>query len=194
MLKRHSAFFIILTFTGIFLFYYYLFNTGFFPIKSIKQQDQTLNAFTNSMESKQYNQKGEISLTLTSPHSKHFSKPAVTTFINPQFTLPSANGAVWHIQAKKGKSTNSSNKITLWNNVILNRPGIPGYPQTTISTQELTYYKAQNYAVSNSHTQITQPGNKSSGNHIKVDLNKNVIYILDHPHGTFDAPHSDKND
>jgi len=194
MPKRYPVTFICIFFIASSLFYYFLFTKGFFPIQNQKTSNRSLNAFTNASKSKRYDDKGKMNLAVKSKHSDHFESPASTIFTEPNFTLPSENKTVWHIHSNHGQSFNGGKKIILWGNVILHRPEIPQYPDTIIKTQHLTYFNTEDYAISNTMTTVTQPGNASSGNDVRINFKNNNIRIKDHAQGVFSANNNDNKD
>ena len=170
------------------IFYYCLFQHGFFPIQQSPHHTADITAFTNHSFSTQFDQYGQLEQAVKVTHSEHFNSPVSTTFTQPQFTLPASHHTVWYITAKSGQSFQSGNKILLWDDVNLHRPQKGDYVDTLIKTANLQYNKTKRLAISHSLTTIIQPGNTASGDYVRLNMKNNVIHIQKDAQGVFAAP------
>ncbi len=169
------------------IFYYALFQHGFFPIEESPHHASSITAFTHDSLSTEYERHGRLEQAVKVAHSEHFHSPDSTTFTQPHFTLPAAHNTVWYITAKSGQSFENGNKIQLWGNVSLHRPQLDDYVDTLIKTAKLQYDKTKRLAISHSLTTVIQPGNTASGDYVRLNMKNNIIHIQKDAKGVFAA-------
>jgi len=168
--------------------YYILLHSHFFTFMKNNNPDNSINAFSESSVTKEFNQNGNLIYTVNSQYSEHIKKPDHINLKEPRITITQPKKPTWHISAGYGQSYPKEHKIILSKHVILHRPAQLNAVETTIKTKHLVYYKLKKMAISRGYTTIIQPHEFTSGSNVTVNTMTNTIQIHKNSLGDF-SPH-----
>lgn len=155
-----------------------------FRVKKVNNPDQP-EAIMENVTMVQMGPDGYPSHRLISPEIINYQADNVTLSTNPQITLYSPPGLPWVITAKHGKASNGIEKIYLWQDVVVHRPGNKFSPPSTMTTTNFTVYPKTKTGHTDAPVRLTQPGMIVTAVGADADLAKKQISLLSNINGVY---------
>lgn len=115
---------------------------------------------------------------LVTPTMTHYEEGDVTDMTTPHLTLFSPPGSPWQITSVYGRTTDGIDKIYMWQDVVMTRPGSTFNPPETLLTPDFTVYPKTKYGETASPVKLLQPGMVVTGVGATADLLKKEIDLL----------------
>lgn len=109
-----------------------------------------------------YSDKGQLKDTLFSEKMEFFKARQITRVMRPYLLGYHDKDLAWRIMADQGERWEQENKIVLRGHVVLYQLPSTQQPETTITTDYLTYYPNQGIATTDAAVLIRQPSSRFS--------------------------------
>ncbi|MCH9644929.1 MAG: LPS export ABC transporter periplasmic protein LptC [Gammaproteobacteria bacterium] len=152
----------------------------------------TVDSITTNVTYHEYDANGQLASIIKSPKVTHYPLNNRSHFIQPRMVFFNANGTQWHVRSDYGNSYNND-VIKLWHHVVLHQPGVIKHPETTIKTNELTFYPRRSLAITHHHAKLMQPGTVLQGDGVIIHTKLGTARILKHSRGLYHPPKQSKN-
>ena len=152
-----------------------------------------INAFMIHPVYKDYNKAGQLHSKLEANEMTHYLRHDMSLFTRPKILIYTDDRIPWHIVSNYGRSQQGTQKVFLYENVILHQPQEPSHPETTIKTSELTVYPNHSFAETNKKVLINRPGTVIHGKGIEADFKKGVVTLLTKSRGVYEPEQDKKN-
>lgn len=145
-----------------------------------------LNGYMTNASYYQYNKDGELASYLQSHNIRRYSYQNSSEFEDPQILIYNDQTVPWEITAKFGKSIHGTNKVDLWDNVVVHRAPTNTDAETTITTSALTVYLQAQQAETDKPVTITQPHAITQSTGFKTDFKTGVMQLSSNARGVYE--------
>lgn len=132
-----------------------------------------------------FNDKGELINKLSTPMMQHFPKEDQNLLETPHITIIQDGNPPWEISSKKALSVNSLEKIIFTQNVVVHQNAANKTPESTLNTEELTYYPKENKATSTLFVSFKQSGTQIDATGMNAYLDKQRVELLHEARATY---------
>ena len=103
----------------------------------------------------------------------------------PHVIVKQRNQPVWEINAKEATALNGGQQITFNKQVIIHQRNDSKTPETTLKTEELTYFPQNQFATTEKHIIVTQAENIIQSIGMQAYLAENRVKLLNNARGTY---------
>ncbi|ARB90842.1 LPS export ABC transporter periplasmic protein LptC [Legionella longbeachae] len=134
---------------------------------------------------RQFNQKGTLANLLTAPLLQHIQKGNVYLFENPHIIVSEDEQAPWDIRSEKGKSIDGGKQVTFLGNVIVHQNKGNKSQESTLKTEEVTYFPKEKKAISNVLVTYEQSGNIVQSTGMNAYLDEKRVELLHRARGSY---------
>lgn len=150
-----------------------------------KSLTHTVDTIINDLHVKEYNDKGLLINSLTSPLVKHTPFEDKHWFKKPVIRVTQNDEEPWLINAMEATSYNSGDKIILNHDVVIHQTS-SNHQNSTITTNQLIYFPNKKIAISEEHVMFKQPGTTVQSNGMKAWLAEKRVKLLGKARGQYD--------
>ncbi len=159
----------------------------------LKLDNDTLSTTPDTIISElmiqQFNDKGEISHYLHTPVLYHIPLHNTHKLKTPHIIVTQLNHPSWEINAEHATAIGGGQEITFQSNVIIHQNKDEHREETTLKTEELTYFPKSQLATTPKDIQITQAKNIVKSTGMNAYLSENRVQLLSNARGTY-APNA----
>ncbi|KTD68835.1 MULTISPECIES: LPS export ABC transporter periplasmic protein LptC [Legionella] len=134
---------------------------------------------------RQFNQQGTLANILSAPTMQHIQKGNVYLFENPHIIVSQEEQAPWDISSKKAKSFEGGQRITFTGNVIVRQQTGNKSQESTLKTEEVTYFPKEKKASSDMLVTYEQPGNIIQSTGMNAYLDEKRVELLHQARGSY---------
>lgn len=135
---------------------------------------------------RQFNQNGALANLLTSPLMQHIQNGNVYLFESPHIIVTQQEDqSPWDISSKKGKSFEGGKRITFIGNVIVHQKNGNKSQESTLKTEEVTYYPKEKKAISDVLVTYEQSGNIIQSTGMNAYLDEKRVELLHRARGSY---------
>ncbi|AUH73301.1 LPS export ABC transporter periplasmic protein LptC [Legionella sainthelensi] len=135
---------------------------------------------------RQFNQKGTLTNLLTAPLMQHIQKGNVYLFENPHIIVSQdEQQPPWDIRSEKGKSIDGGKQVTFLGNVIVHQKRGSKSQESTLKTEEVTYFPKEKKAISNVLVTYEQSGNIIQSTGMNAYLDEKRVELLHRARGSY---------
>jgi len=157
------------------------------PEEQINLSPQALeklpDTIINNMYVIEFDQAGFPSHTLRTPQLIHYPEDNRSYLQKPRIIAFQEEEEPWHIQARHGYTRYGSEVITLKENVILHQPEGETNQESTIKTNELSYFSEQQMAETDQLITLEQPNLFIESIGMRAYMDTEIIQLLDRVRG-----------
>jgi len=139
---------------------------------------------------RQFNAQGHLANQLHTPRLHHIPKDDSHWLETPHIKVSKANQPLWDIQANKAHVLYGGEQITFLNHVKIHQPSSPDNPETTLTTEELSYFPKLQIATTLKEIVFERPGSLVKAKGVRADFAKGTVQLLDNVRLTYEAPHA----
>jgi lipopolysaccharide export system protein LptC len=148
------------------------------PTPSKPATEQTLDGYMTQAHYTQYDNQGQVHMSLYSPKVTHYVQNSTSYFEKPEVLAYNQKRIPWTIRADRGTAIRDSEQVDLNGNVIIHQAPQPQYPETTITTTAMTIYPHRSYAVTDQAIVITRPDTRVDGVGMQADFKTGIFTLL----------------
>ncbi|WP_392536820.1 LPS export ABC transporter periplasmic protein LptC [Legionella sp. 227] len=134
---------------------------------------------------RQFNQQGMLANILTAPLMQHIQNGNIYLFQTPHIIVSQEEQAPWDISSKKAKSFEGCKRITFTGNVIVRQQKGNNSQESTLRTEEVTYFPKEKKASSDVLVTYEQPGNIIQSTGMNAYLDEKRVELLHQARGSY---------
>ncbi|WP_454784094.1 LPS export ABC transporter periplasmic protein LptC [Legionella sp. WA2024007413] len=132
---------------------------------------------------RQFNPEGTLANVLTAPFMQHIQKGNVYLLQNPHIIVSQEEQPPWDISSLKAKSFEGGKQITFTGNVVVRQK--KGTEESTLKTEEVTYFPKEKKASSDLLVTYQQPGNIVQSTGMNAYLDEKRVELLHQARGSY---------
>ncbi len=106
-----------------------------------------------------------------------------TIITRPHFIIFQPVGEPWHLYGDNGQTSNGTEVLNLWGNVVLTQPPGPQNQTMTITTSAVTIYSKKEYAETSQPVVGSQPGSVLQAIGMHTNFKTGIVNLLSNVHG-----------
>ncbi|CEG56339.1 LPS export ABC transporter periplasmic protein LptC [Legionella fallonii] len=172
--------FIILTVSG----WYYV------NIESIAKLDSdtlssTVDTTVSQLTVRQFNSEGLLTNLLTTPLMQHIPKGNLHLFQTPHIIISQEDQPAWEIRSKEAKSYDGGQKIIFSKHVVVHQNPGNKAQESTLKTEEVTYFPKEKKATTDLFVTFEQPGNVIESTGMNAYLEEKRVELLHQARGSY---------
>lgn len=161
----------------------------FSDIESVKLENDALSTKVDMTFSqltvRQFNSDGLLINKLTTPAMEHIPKNDMHLLENPHIVIAQENQPYWEIRSLKATSYEGGDRITFQKKVIVHQNPGDKNQESTLKTEEVTYYPKLNKATTNLLVTFEQPGNYMQSTGMNAYLDEKRVELLHQARGSY---------
>ena len=127
-----------------------------------KLDDRTLSMAADTiithLSVRRFDLEGKIAHSLQAPEMQHIPNNNSHFLKSPRITLSQPNQPVWEISSNEAKAINGGEEITFIHHVVIHQNKGAHTQESTMKTEELTYFSKDKVATTNLAVLFEQPG------------------------------------
>ena len=155
----------------------------------VKLDDQTLSTTPDTiikqLTIQQFDAKGQLSHYLQTPLMRHVPLENTHQLDTPNIIISQPNQPSWEINARQAIALNGGQQITFKNDVTIHQKKDAHREETTLSTEELTYFPKSQLATTEKNILILQAKNSVRSTGMNAWLAENRVQLLSNARGTY---------
>jgi len=156
----------------------------------IKLDDQTLSTITDVIISDltvhKYDTKGHLANYLKTPLMQHTPLNNSHWFKNPDIMIAQPNQPAWTIRSQEATSIRGGDEITFNRNVVIHQGHDQHTQESTLTTEEITYFPKTKFAMTKKDVTFVQPGNTIKSTGMNAYLAEKRVQLLSQARGTYE--------
>lgn len=145
-----------------------------------------LDGYMTEAHYTQYDNQGQVHMTMYSPQVSHYAKDNTSYFDKPKVLAYSEERVPWTIQSLHGKSIHDGQQVDLWGEVKIHQDPQTRYPETTITTTAMTIYPHRAYAETNQPVTIARPDTHIDAVGMQADFKAGIFKLLSTVRGSYE--------
>lgn len=146
----------------------------------------TVDTTISQLTVRQFNEDGLLINMLTSPLMEHIPKEDIHLFKTPHITINQKDQPSWEIQSIKAKSFDGGQRITFMKHVVVHQNPGDKSQESTLKTEEVTYYPNEKRATTDLFVTFEQPGNIIESTGMNAYLDEKRVELLHSARGSYD--------
>ncbi|CZG52162.1 lipopolysaccharide exporter periplasmic protein [Legionella pneumophila] len=163
--------------------YYAHFNQAIINKKALLNEvDTTISQLTV----KQFNSEGVLINLLTTPQVEYIPNNNLHLLKNPHIIIKQDNQPAWEINSLRAKSFDGGKQITFIEQVVVHQNPGESTRESTLKTEEITYYPKEKKATTSLFVTFEQPGNIIQSTGMNAYLDEKRVELLHKARGSYD--------
>lgn len=146
----------------------------------------TIDTTVSQLTVKQFSPEGTLINILTTPLMEHIPKDDVNLFQDPHIVISQIDEPSWDIRSKRAKSFDGSKRITFMEQVVVHQNQGDKNSESTLKTEEVTYYPKEKKATTDLFVTFEQPGNLVQSTGMNAYLDEKRVELLHQARGNYD--------
>jgi len=166
--------------------------SGWYYSQSSSAMHWDRDALANSVEStvyqlkvRQFNAEGTLANLLTTPVMQHVQNGDVYMLQSPHILVSQEEQPPWDIHSKNAKSFEGGKRITFTGNVVVHQKQGDKTQESTLKTEEVTYFPKEKKASSDLLVTYEQPGNIIQSKGMNAYLDEKRVELLHQARGSY---------
>ena len=159
----------------------------------IKLDDQTLSTTPDTsiahLTVQQFDANGQLSHYLKTPLMHHIPLNNTHQLTTPHIIVNQQNQPAWEIHARNATAIQGGQEITFHNDVIIHQKKDEHTEETTVTTEQMTYFPNTQFATTPKDVTFVQSGNQVQATGMNAYLAENRVQLLSHTRGTYASNH-----
>ena len=152
---------------------------------AMKTLSSQVDSSVLNLRVKQFNKEGVLVNSLTTPLMKHIPKGDVNILQQPHIMVVQNDQPAWEIHAQKAKAFEGGKRIVFTKQVVVYQNAGDNNQESTLKTEEITYYPKEKKALSSLLVTFEQPGNVIQSRGMTAYLEEKRIELLHQARGTY---------
>jgi lipopolysaccharide export system protein LptC len=146
----------------------------------------TIDTTITQLTVKQYSAEGQLVNQLFSPLMEHIPKGDVHWFQTPHIVITKENEPPWDIQSLQARSIDGGKSITFMKHVRVHQNADKKTAESTLKTEEITYYPEIKKATTKLFVTFEQAGNVMQSTGMNAWLDTQRVELLHRAKGRYD--------
>lgn len=162
------------------------------PVARLDDKILSLSADTiiTNLTVRRFDTAGKIVNYLQTPEVQHIPNNNTHFFKSPHMKLSQADQPAWEISAKQAKAINGGEQITFIHDVIIHQDKSDRTQESTMKTEELSYFPKEKLASTELAVSFEQPGRIVHSEGMRAYLAKKRIQLLSQARATYEPKHA----
>ena len=165
--------------------YYYAYKKPIVILDS-ETLSSTVDTTVTQLTVRQFDSTGQLANLLTSPLMEHIPKDNIHLLQTPHITINQKDQPSWEIRSLKAKSFEGGQWIVFSNKVVVHQNPDAKTQESTLKTEEITYYPKEKKATSDLFVTFEQPGNIVESTGMNAYLDEKRVELLHGAKGSYD--------
>lgn len=155
-----------------------------------KSLSQSVDMVITNLSVHRYDEKGRLINSLQTPEMQHI--PANNTHLlkSPRIFIVQENQPAWEISSQQAQSIHGGQQITFTDKVIIHQDKSEHGQESTMKTEELTYFAKTKIASTDKTVRFEQPGSIVHSDGMKAYLNEKRIQLLNKARAIYEPKHA----
>lgn len=145
----------------------------------------TVDTTITQLTVRQFNTEGLLANLLMTPLMQHIPKDDIHLLQTPHIIIKQADQPAWEINSIKAKSFEGGKRITFMEHVVVHQKPGDKTSESTLKTEEVTYYPKEKKATTNLFVTFEQPGNIIQSNGMNAYLDEKRVELLHRARGSY---------
>lgn len=145
----------------------------------------TIDTTVSGLTVQQFNKEGALINLLSTPLMQHIPKEDIHLLTTPHIIITQEDQPAWEINSLHAKSFEGGKKIIFINKVIVHQKADSKTPESTLKTEEVTYYPKEKKATTNLLVTFEQPGNMMQSQGMNAYLDEKRVELLHRARGRY---------
>jgi len=145
----------------------------------------TIDLTVSDLAVKQFNAEGILINLLTTPLMQHIPKDDIHLLKTPHIVINQLNQPSWEINSIKAKSFHGGDKIIFIKHVVVHQNPGAKTQESTLKTEEVTYFPKEKKATTDLFVTFEQPGNIVQSTGMNAYLNEERVELLHQARGSY---------
>lgn len=146
----------------------------------------TVDTTMTHLTVKQFNENGVLINLLTTPLMQHIPKDDVHLLTTPHILITQDDKPAWEIDSKKAISFEGGTRITFTEKVVVHQNPSDKSQESTLKTEEVTYYPKEKKATTDLFVTFEQPGNIIQSTGMNAYLDEKRVELLHQAKGKYE--------
>lgn len=155
----------------------------------IKLDNETLSTTVDTtvtqLSVKQFNETGGLANLLVTPLMEHIPKGNIHLLKTPRIVIGQIDQPAWEIHSLKAKSFEGGQRITFIDKVEVHQNAGKTNQESTLKTEEVTYYPKEKRATTDLFVTFEQPGNLVESTGMNAYLDEKRVELLHGAKGSY---------
>ena len=154
------------------------------------------DALANSIEStvshlkvRQFNTEGTLTNLLTTPKMQHIQSGDIYLLHSPHILVSQEEQPPWNIHSESARSFDGGKRITFTGNVVVHQKRGDTSQESTLKTEEVTYFPKEKKASTDLLVTYQQPGNIIQSTGMNAYLDEKRVELLHQARGSYVPAH-----
>ena len=157
------------------------------PLTQVSKNSKEADFFIHNTSSKNFNQQGELTSSLSTPKLEHYPFNNATQLQSPEIKLYQNNQQTWQINANSGIVRNNVEVIELNNQVIIHSGNNPSNSDYILTTEALTITPEKKLLENSKAFTLMTPEGKTTAIGLKANLNTEYLLLKKRVQGHYHA-------
>ncbi len=150
---------------------------------------KTYDTIIYDLRVRQFDTQGQLTHWLQTPQLTHIPENNIHELKTPYIKVTQKNEASWEIHAQEAIAVQGGKQVTFRKKVIISKQNDNHSPETTLKTEEITYFPKDQLATTLKDVTFVQSGNQVQSTGMKAYLAENRIQLLSNARGIYDSSH-----
>lgn len=159
----------------------------------IKLDNQALSTTADTsithLTVQQFDENGQLSHYLKTPLMLHIPLNNTHFLTTPHIVITQKDQPAWEIHAHHATAIQGGQEITFQNDVIIHQKQDEHTQETTVTTEQMTYFPSTQFATTPKDVTFVQSGNQVQATGMNAYLAENRVQLLSHTRGTYASNH-----
>lgn len=183
-----STIYLLITGVALSIFGWYYSNQHTTSLLDHHSLSSTVDTTITSLIVKQFNKEGLLANVMTTPLLEHLPQKKVHLIKSPYILINQKDQPAWEISSQRAKSFKGGQKIVFIRHVVVHQKTGYNTPESTLKTEEITYFPKEKKAVTDLFVTFEQPGNTMQSTGMNAYLDTKRVELLHGARGRYD-PH-----
>lgn len=145
----------------------------------------TIDTTVTQLTVRQFNSEGMLINLLTTPLMEHIPKDDIHLLKTPHIVIKQDDQPAWEINSIKAKSFDGGTRITFIEQVVVHQNPGDKTQESTLKTEEVTYFPKEKRATTNLFVTFEQPGNIIQSTGMNAYLDEKRVELLHKARGSY---------
>jgi lipopolysaccharide export system protein LptC len=159
----------------------------------VKLDNETLSTTVDTtitqLTVRQFNETGQLANVLTTPLMEHIPKENIQLLQTPRIVIKQNDQPSWEICSRKARSFDGGKQITFLKKVVVHQKPGQNTQESTLRTEEVTYFPKEKRASTDLFVTFEQPGNIVESTGMNAYLDEKRVELLHGAKGSY-APNN----
>ncbi|KTC84069.1 LPS export ABC transporter periplasmic protein LptC [Legionella brunensis] len=147
---------------------------------------QSVDSIVTNLTVRRFDEQGKLINYLRTPEMQHIPANNINLLKKPYIVITQPGQPAWQINSDKAKAIHGGEQITFIQNVIVHQNKGEHSQESTMKTEELTYFSKEKLATTNLAVSFQQPGSIVHSQGMKAYLADKRVQLLSRAHAIYE--------